>query len=241
MTRLFLHKSVAVVAGIAVAGLVAVAAQQFFANRHDSTTYLGEPIPKGGLHLNKAGLNLGDPANAEADMKRVYEALIQFRGKYGRLPNSPWELLDAGRKGLVSLKPDDLINPDVGYSDNEAVQQGLAGGKEIPINASYGFEWLANQDSTGAKVKWLSSSCYVRINAKAQREGKFDFEPKGFYIFLYSDGSIKRVSLSERRMVREGLSWRPLRDDENPGGRKTMSEEEFYKRLSEKGGSLMKM
>jgi hypothetical protein len=170
-------------------------------------------------------------------MRRVYAALKAFQKRYGRLPKTPWELIAAGKRGEVSIADSDFRNPDVAYSDNETLRNQIRKGAAVSVAASYGMEWIVNGEQKDRPVKWLSSDSYVRSNGVIRGDSRFQYDPKGFYMFLWSDGTITRVSLAERRMVNDGpASWRVLRDGEEAAGRRTLREDEFLRLLGERGG-----
>jgi len=207
-------------------------------------TYEGQPIPEEGLARNPAGVNKGDPENAYRDLRRIYGALTAFRARHSRLPKTPWELLEAGKRGEVDLKNEDYINPDVAHTDNETLQKELKAGKEIGLNQSYGFEFCGPMPDgkpvpvfppEDKPVVWASSSSYERDNARVHRGLKNTHKLEGFTIFLWSNGRITRRNRGEKLMVRESKnSWRPFNPAyEKPDGREVISEIEFYRRLEQ--------
>lgn len=140
----------------------------------------GQRIPREGLSLHPNSSKLGNPENARKDLRRFYVALVAFRSKYGRMPATPWELLEAGKKGEVSIGPDDYVNPDVRYTEDQSLREQLASTDKIDLNQSYGFSWLGSQPNGRPKpdfpprdkpIKWVASSVYERTNAKVKPDG----------------------------------------------------------------------
>ncbi|HVL38602.1 MAG TPA: hypothetical protein VM328_04340 [Fimbriimonadaceae bacterium] len=229
---------VAIVLGVVAAGFSYEIYSRWRAEQTFLNTHEGKPIPPEGLILNESGSTFGDPENARKDMRRIHAALMTFRARYLRLPATPWELLDAGKAGIVDLNEDDYVNPDVRYADNEQLQRTLAQGEPIPLNVSYGFEWCNSKEPFPKRpVKWLSSWTYQRNQGRIFRGRRYEYEPFGFYLYLWSDGRITEEPIAEKMMVRDGKDWRPIDlKQEDAKGREVISEVELYKRLER--GSL---
>jgi hypothetical protein len=214
----------------------------------NENTYNGQFIPNGGLPTNPAGQNLGDPANAERDLRRMYNALVAFRAKHGRMPKTPWELLEAAKRGEVDLNEEDFINPDMLFSDNESLRAQAKTASEIPTNVSYGFSWLAPRADGSPQptfppedkpIKWVATDAYERANRTIFRGLKYESRPAGFQMVLWSNGQITRDDITKMLNVRDSDgSWRPLADGEKPNGREVITNEDLYKRLD--AGTLFK-
>lgn len=229
---------------LAGAGLF-IAGKALYQRWSDQNTYDGERIPAEGMLLNPAGENPGDPENARKDLRRIHSALVAFRAAHGRMPKSPFELLDAGKRGEIDLKDEDYINPDAAFGDDDTLQRDLKAGKPIPTNVSYGFEWCGpdaagrpRPEPTADKpVKWVSTMSYTRDHARVLPGREYRYRPGGYMLYLWSDGRITKEERGAKKMVREADdSWRPLAEGEAPGGREVVDEAELYRRLER--GSL---
>ena len=163
----------------------------------------GKPIPKGGFWTDPQGRNLGDPANAERDLRKMYKALVAFRARAGRLPTMK-EFFDSGWVAShLGLTHDDLNNPDYKYSD----------GYRPSKNAStYGFAFLARRpDGTpkpsfpapGERDVWVGCDDYLRNNQFVRDDASSREDLRGFALVLWSDGRIERIRNADRVMVQD--------------------------------------
>lgn len=172
---------------------------------------------------NLPSLNGLNPANAERDMRRFHIALVRFRSLRGRMPKTPWELLDAGRAGLVDFDADDLRNPDAVKSPAASMDVRGTDPRKLDTNVSYGFEFM-----TPGSDEWMSCSLYSREGLENDKEGKLRSVSQGFTMMLHADGRIVRTPVSERRWVRDGpYSFRIFGRHEDPKGKRLLTTDEM--------------
>ncbi|MDX1932583.1 MAG: hypothetical protein SFU56_08265 [Capsulimonadales bacterium] len=169
--------------------------------------FMGQPVPDNGLVVNPRGKNLGDPANAERDFRKIHMAMVAFRAKYGRLPSLD-ELLNFKTPlvGNLRLSEDDFKTPDFEFGD-----------RFVPgaNNLHYGFTYVTPRPNgqprpafpaTGERDVWMVCGDYLRDNQVVFRDGHSEFDPQGVEVVLWSDGTIERVPYKERIMYSESGS-----------------------------------
>lgn len=149
-----------------------------------------------GLLLNPNSSIAGKPARTEASFKRLYQAIVAFRDANQRLPYAPQELerFAKDHSSKVSLAPDDLTSQDVRLSDEYS--------HGVRDHLGYVFDLRGprpnGQDKPafpklGEKDAWVSTTVYLRDNARVYPDMSVKAKPSGFYIVLWSDGDIERI------------------------------------------------
>ncbi len=192
--------------GLAVGAVVALGlgTGAFLARRTDAPKlWNGKPIPKGGFWTDPQGRNLGDPRNAERDLRRIYAAMVGFRKRTGRLPDLIELMGDTEGTSKVGLTPDDLKNPDARYADGYRPSENLS---------TYMFPYIGPRpDGTpkpalparGERDVWVACRDYERNNQFVRDDGSSTEDLRGFQMVLWSDGTIERVTPDRMVLRRE--------------------------------------
>jgi hypothetical protein len=153
-----------------------------------------------GLKLNPHGLDQTRPAEVEEDFALLYKAICAFREAHNRLPYAPQELLEFGSKlpEESRLEQAHLGSQDYRYSDYFA--QGFRD------HLGYTFDLRAHRpDGTQRPAwpigddrdVWVSTDIYTRSNATVYPNMRVQGRPDGFYIVLWSDGTIERINVND--------------------------------------------
>ncbi len=155
----------------------------------------GVPIPKAGLVVNPAGERPGDPAEAERDFRRIYQALTAFRDAHRRLP-TPLELIGDGKSpSQVGLTMADFQTPDYKESDGHSANRWNA--------TQYELSYLSDRPdgtrkpdfpASGERDVWMTTDVYARRHQIVRPDARSEMRWTGCYVLLWSDGKIERVA-----------------------------------------------
>ena len=157
------------------------------------------------VKINPEGAkNPGNPNEAVQRLRRIYHVMNSYREKHNGLP-SLGELLGSGSKpGLIAQE--DQVLPDQEFKD----------GLPDPSKNDC-FTWAYRSPrpngqpkpafpSTGEKDVWVYTDLYIRRNQTIMPDGHSEFEPRGVYVVLWSDGTIEKVPMQDAVLIGEGLS-----------------------------------
>lgn len=157
----------------------------------------------------------GDPEEAAKDFRRIYGAMDGYRKKHGSLPLGLSGLVAAG-----SLAEEDLQNPDWQYAERP---DALAG-KEQPA-CVYAMTFVFKRpDGTpipafpkvGELDVWLYSDLSARSGTVRYPDGSADKHFSGWFVVLFSDGSVRKFRHKEVFMV-ENLNFARAKTIAFPG------------------------
>ena len=158
----------------------------------------GVPIPDAGLIVDEQGhAAVVNPENGKTGLKKIYSAMTAFRSANGHLPTNPNQLTS----GKYGLSVADLDNPDAQYAD------GLSATRKLP---SYKFSFLEVRPdgkkkpsfpAKGERDVWAVSNIYVRRNLVKFKDRTSKMDLQGFYLVLWSDGTISEVKPQEAKFA----------------------------------------
>jgi hypothetical protein len=174
----------------------------------------GRAIPVGGLVVDPQSVgHPGDPANAERDFRRLYQAMTRFRAVEKRLP-TPRELMDTSRPIVpgLQLTKEDLNNPDERYAEGPDGRRGLNRTFDYVLAYVRPREDGAPKPAflkSGERDVWLECRLYERRNQVALQFGPDRLHFAGIVVALFSDGSIERIPQSKQLTLARG-NVRPI-------------------------------
>ena len=163
---------------------------------HGPLNFDGREIPPWGLVDNPRAIgHPGHPEEVEAAFRRIYPAMIAFRRIHGRLP-TPQELEDWSKPLAPGHQltqadfkfKDDYLNDGYSPLDRHASELMLSYEAPRPDGSPKPAD-----PPQGEKDVWLVCMDYAHANIVYTRAGPSLTTPTGFFIVLYSDGSIVRV------------------------------------------------
>lgn len=173
---------------------------------HGPLNFDGREIPPWGLVNNPRAIGQpGHPEEVEAAFRRIYPAMIAFRRIHGRLP-TPQELEDWSKPiapGIQLTQADFKFKDDYlsdGYSPLDRHASELTFSYEAP--RPDGSPKPADPPP-GEKDVWLVCTDYAHSNTIYLRGYSSRETPTGFFIVLYSDGSIVRVPYGDVMMSQD--------------------------------------
>jgi hypothetical protein len=166
----------------------------------------GRDVVAGGTVLNPQGIdNPGNPEHAVEDFRRIYRYLDGFRKEAGRLPTAEEFLERRVLKDGFQLEVSDLENPDWTSADGlDAINRV---GRGCHSKLSFG---TPRPDGTpkpafpnvGERDLWMLSELTARSNTVMYPGGKQKSRFTGYFVGLFSDGSIETFKHREMLFVR---------------------------------------
>ncbi|HVL38412.1 MAG TPA: hypothetical protein VM328_03375 [Fimbriimonadaceae bacterium] len=170
----------------------------------------GRIIPPEGLVVNPRGVDPGDPANAEKDFRRFYQAIVQYRARHGRFPQVK-ELLDFSKPivpGGIQLTAKDWDNPDAEKADLPR-RRDWCYGYNLPKVPRPNGAPKPVFPKPGERDVWMDTGfIYTRMNEVAYPDGRRVQRPSGCHVVLWSDGKIERIPFGEMRLFPRDLATR---------------------------------
>jgi hypothetical protein len=165
----------------------------------------GRDVVEGGTLQNPQGVdNPGDPQHAIEDFKRIYLYLDGYRKEVGRLPTADEFLERRALKNGLQLTEDDLKNPDWTIADGmDAIQR-------IDRKCHYTVSFDSPRpDGTpkpafpkdGERDLWMLSQLTARSNTILYPGGRQKSHFTGYFVSLFSDGSIEMFRHKEMLFV----------------------------------------
>jgi hypothetical protein len=157
-----------------------------------------------GVSANNRGSEEIHPEEAESDFRSVYAALDAFRREKKRLPTAKPELLDFAKQKGLALTSEDFVSVDVRKSDSYA--QGMHD------HLDYRMDWRGSRPKgerkpafpkAGEKDAWLTTDIFVRSNTTLYPDMTAKNNPSGFFLVLWSDGSVERIRQEDQVWVAE--------------------------------------
>jgi len=186
-------------------------------------------IPPEGLVVNPKGVDLGDPENAVKDFRRIYSAMDAYRRQTNRLP-SLGELLDFSKPlAGVQLTKDDFNVPDAHLAD------GYVEGNQNLSTFMFAYRMPRPNGAPkpafpapGERDVWLVATDYTRNNQVLRRDRTADFDFKGVYVVLWSDGQIDKIDAGDARFAMKGPSGNLVFAGEAGAPKDTRSLKDIY-------------
>lgn len=156
----------------------------------------------------------GDPSRAVQDLKDIYRSINVFRAKQGHYPESLVALMSAAMQSPVEygFRTKEAVkgiftNPDAKYADSEGVRQNPTKFLMYQIESTrQNGERVGSPKQANTKDVLAWTDLYVHENAK-QRGEERTTNPVGFYMVLWDDGTVEKVSYDQ-------ALWVPKKDDE---------------------------
>ena len=166
--------------------------------------------PQGRYENNTNGVVPGNPENAYVDLRRIFGAVQVYKDAHGgQYPNTS-ELfgdmvyqnerygIHPGASGRVSAVLDIFTNPDAEFADDPFLR------KHVSSNIAYVLQ-KRRQDATlvgtpkqkGTRDVIASTNIYVHENVRRLPHSRGTVNPVGFYVVLWDDGKIDRISYDE--------------------------------------------
>jgi len=184
-----------------------------------------------GLQVNPNPTHSKDVADAKEQLRRAHKAIKSYVATFGRFPTTGVDLTDSSIPIGARLKAGDLMPAGYRTSDAFALGQESVGlTLELLSSRPDGTLRPLNPQS-GQRDAWVSSDMFVRSNARVYPNWTAERKPSGFYLVLWSDGSIEEVPYERVRLVQIGNAYSPFFPGQAGSKVKSISLADFERQL----------